>query len=70
MAEPPGAQAAGRRPAETVRAPPRQRRHGWGWAVVLAFQLLVGLYGGYFGAGIGILMLARSGTWALPTSTT
>jgi hypothetical protein len=24
----------------------------------LLFQLLVGLYGGYFGAGIGILMLA------------
>src|SRR5262245_32156597 len=29
------------------------------WFVgALAFQLLVGLYGGYFGAGIGILMLA------------
>lgn len=29
------------------------------WFVaVLFFQLLVGLYGGYFGAGIGILMLA------------
>jgi len=31
------------------------------WAVVLAFQLLVGIYGGYFGAGIGILMLAALG---------
>lgn len=31
------------------------------WAVVLGFQLLVGIYGGYFGAGIGILMLAAFG---------
>ncbi len=31
------------------------------WAVVLVFQLLVGVYGGYFGAGIGILMLASLG---------
>jgi uncharacterized membrane protein YfcA len=27
-------------------------------AVVVLFQLLVGLYGGYFGAGIGILMIS------------
>lgn len=33
-----------------------------GWVTfVLLFQLLVGLYGGYFGAGIGILMLAALG---------
>jgi len=31
------------------------------WAAVLVFQLLVGTYGGYFGAGIGILMLAALG---------
>ena len=32
------------------------------WIVfVFAFQLLVGLYGGYFGAGMGILMLAALG---------
>jgi len=31
------------------------------WAGVLAFQFLVGVYGGYFGAGIGILMLAAFG---------
>ena len=32
---------------------------GTAWFVgVMLFQLLVGLYGGYFGAGIGILMLA------------
>lgn len=29
--------------------------------VLLAFQFLVGVYGGYFGAGIGILMLAALG---------
>ncbi len=35
------------------------RRHSRAWFTgVLLFQLLVGLYGGYFGAGIGILMLA------------
>ena len=32
------------------------RSHWLSW--VMFFQLLVGLYGGYFGAGIGILMLA------------
>ena len=35
---------------------------GQGWAIgALAFQFLVALYGGYFGAGIGILMLAALG---------
>ena len=33
-----------------------------GWLIfVFTFQLLVGLYGGYFGAGMGILMLAALG---------
>jgi len=31
------------------------------WAVAMLFQLLVAIYGGYFGAGIGILMLAALG---------
>jgi uncharacterized membrane protein YfcA len=31
------------------------------WLTVLLFQFLVGVYGGYFGAGIGILMLAAFG---------
>ena len=31
------------------------------WAGALVFQFLVGVYGGYFGAGIGILMLAALG---------
>ena len=43
--------------SESTRIPPR-------WHVglaVLVFQFLVGVYGGYFGAGIGILMLAAFG---------
>ena len=33
-----------------------------GWVIfVFTFQFLVGIYGGYFGAGIGILMLAAFG---------
>lgn len=33
-----------------------------GWVIfVFAFQLMVGVYGGYFGAGMGILMLAALG---------
>lgn len=32
-----------------------------GRVFVILFQLLVGLYGGYFGAGMGILMLAALG---------
>jgi uncharacterized membrane protein YfcA len=48
--------------AETVVAGPRGQGAAAGrWAAVLAFQFLVGLYGGYFGAGIGILMLAALG---------
>lgn len=38
-------------------APPPGAHEGWTWWLV-GFQFLVGLYGGYFGAGIGILMLA------------
>jgi len=36
--------------AQQAHAPPRKR--------ALAFQFLVAVYGGYFGAGIGIMMLA------------
>jgi uncharacterized membrane protein YfcA len=31
------------------------------WAGMIAFQFLVAIYGGYFGAGIGIMMLATLG---------
>ena len=34
-----------------------ERTAGW-WTGAILFQFLVGVYGGYFGAGIGILMLA------------
>jgi uncharacterized membrane protein YfcA len=37
------------------------RRSRARWVAVLLFQFLVGVYGGYFGAGIGILMLAAFG---------
>jgi uncharacterized protein len=41
--------------ARSVAAPPEpDRPRPWG----VAFQALVGVYGGYFGAGIGIMMLA------------
>lgn len=37
-----------------------------GWVVfAFAFQFLVGIYGGYFGAGMGILMLAALGVIGL-----
>jgi uncharacterized protein len=35
------------------------------WVGALLFQFLVGVYGGYFGAGIGILMLAALGLLGL-----
>ena len=35
------------------------------WATVLVIQFAVGVYGGYFGAGIGILMLAAFGLLGL-----
>ena len=37
----------------------------WGWAAAAGFQFLVALYGGYFGAGMGILMLAAMGLLGL-----
>ncbi len=48
------------------RVTPADGHAGARWAVgALLFQLLVGLYGGYFGAGIGILMLAALGILGL-----
>ncbi|MCE9605812.1 MAG: sulfite exporter TauE/SafE family protein [Planctomycetia bacterium] len=37
---------------------PAERHHGAAVAGVILFQFVVGIYGGYFGAGIGILMLS------------
>jgi hypothetical protein len=43
----------------------RHLPHRWPIGLVLIFQLLVGIYGGYFGAGMGILMLAALGLMGL-----
>jgi uncharacterized membrane protein YfcA len=40
--------------------PGARKSSGWFLGAIL-FQLIVGIYGGYFGAGIGILMLAAFG---------
>jgi uncharacterized membrane protein YfcA len=41
---------------------PRETEASWlTQALVIAFQFLVAVYGGYFGAGIGILMLSALG---------
>ncbi len=50
------AQEPVQRMLKTDRAETRQS--GSWFTAVMVFQLMVGLYGGYFGAGIGILMLA------------
>jgi uncharacterized protein len=39
----------------------RHLPHRWPIWLVFVFQLFVGIYGGYFGAGMGILMLAALG---------
>jgi uncharacterized protein len=36
----------------------RTRARAWWWTGAMVFQFFVAIYGGYFGAGIGILMLA------------
>ena len=45
-------------------APGSQPSRAW-WTGAIAFQFLVAVYGGYFGAGIGILMLAALGLLGL-----
>ena len=44
--------------AKWIGAHPHDEPHGRTVAAIVFFQLLVGIYGGYFGAGIGILMLS------------
>ena len=44
--------------AKYLRATQGQERSARWWMGAVAFQFLVSIYGGYFGAGIGILMLA------------
>lgn len=43
---------------------PARPSRAW-WTGALVFQFIVGVYGGYFGAGIGILMLAALGLLGL-----
>ena len=43
--------------AAAISGPHPTPSRAW-WAGAVAFQFLVSIYGGYFGAGIGILMLA------------
>jgi uncharacterized membrane protein YfcA len=50
--------------AETIPDPtptPHEMLPARAWAGIIGFQFLVAIYGGYFGAGIGILMLAALG---------
>ncbi|HVF90114.1 MAG TPA: sulfite exporter TauE/SafE family protein [Blastocatellia bacterium] len=54
--------APGQDPPETGESLTRGR--AW-WAGAILFQFLVAVYGGYFGAGIGILMLAALGLLGL-----
>ncbi len=43
-----------------IEATPDDRRHGW-WTGAILFQFCAAVYGGYFGAGNGILMLSALG---------
>src|SRR5258708_24512940 len=44
--------------AKKTTGAPAGEKSNWWWVAAVGFQFMVGLYGGYFGAGIGILMLA------------
>lgn len=56
-APPPAAGGDAPVPADSIGSPSSRRR----WVVATLLQLAVAVYGGYFGAGIGILMLALLG---------
>ncbi len=65
---PPSEQATGEASATDHDARPPPRRFGL-LAAVVVFQFFVAVYGGYFGAGIGILMLTRWPSWGWNTFT-
>jgi uncharacterized membrane protein YfcA len=46
---------------------PHARPSGKTLAAIIVFQFVVGIYGGYFGAGIGILMLSSLAFVGIPT---
>ena len=52
--------------ARYLGAHPHLRPKGSTVIGIVAFQLLVGIYGGYFGAGIGILMLSSLALAGIP----
>ena len=54
----PAVPGSGRGPTFITSEASNRHRHVWG---AIAFQFAVAIYGGYFGAGIGILMLASLG---------
>lgn len=47
--------------ADTEGAAPDLRQSGGRWAAAIIFQFLISIYGGYFGAALGILTLAVLG---------
>ncbi len=53
--------AADDRPGQAAEPAPDLRLSAKRWTVAVAFQLLISIYGGYFGAAMGILMLAVLG---------
>lgn len=48
-------------PSQAAAQAAEENWPAWRWAAVIVFQFFVATYGGYFGAGIGILMLASLG---------
>lgn len=52
--------------ARRLGAHPHQKPHGNTVIAIVFFQFLVGIYGGYFGAGIGILMLSSLAFMGIP----
>jgi uncharacterized protein len=52
---------AGAGPAAEAAPRNRDELSAKAWAAVVVFQFFVAIYGGYFGAGIGIMMLAALG---------
>jgi uncharacterized membrane protein YfcA len=62
--DPEGAAASGAgddEPGQAAEPAPDLRLSAKRWAVAVGFQLLISIYGGYFGAAMGILMLAVLG---------
>jgi hypothetical protein len=59
--DPSGASDAGDARSDAADAAPSLRMSSRRWLAAVFFQFLISIYGGYFGAAIGILMLAVLG---------